>query len=443
MSHNSGSWNQGKEKILLLLREGKEWAVRNKKISIPAAAVVLVALLACVSMFSGKEKTDAAEEESTGKEVELSNITVPEVPLEENAVAVVNELMNDYYAALADGDVEKLEKLKNYVSDPERLRVEKKSEYIEKYENIVCYTKAGLVEDSYLVYAYNEAKFYEIDTPAPALNTFVVFKNEAGDFYIYEGDLDDNTFEYFQGLSAQDDVTNLCNIVQAKYNEAIGEDSQLAEFMDEFPQMIKSEVAKALAEMEQEGTENAENAEASVPEETEQPEETTQEPKAKVTEVETTDTVNVRSSDSETADKIGKAEKGMRLPLLEKKGNGWSKVEFEGKEAFIKSEYLVDIVNVVENGSEEPQTPAAAQEQPEEQTAQEQSNAGSIGLVGKDGKVTAKTTVNVRASANENGERLGVIYQGDKLELVMQQADGWCKVKYNGQTGYVKTEFVE
>lgn len=181
----------------------------------------------------------------------------------------------------------------------------------------MCYTKAGLVADSYLVYAYNEAKFYDIETLAPALNTFVVFKNEAGEYYIYEGDLDDNTFEYFQGLSAQDDVTNLCNIVQAKYNEAIGADSQLAEFMDEFPDMIRAEVAKALAEMEQhEDTGSMETAEGA---ETEQPEEMLQEPKAKVTEVETTDTVNVRSSDSETADKIGKAEKGMRLPLIEKK----------------------------------------------------------------------------------------------------------------------------
>ncbi len=57
--------------------------------------------------------------------------------------------------------------------------------------------------------------------------------------------------------------------------------------------------------------------------------------------------------------------------------------------------------------------------------------------------MTAKTTVNVRKSASESGERLGVIYQGDKLELVMNQADGWTKVKYKGQTAYVKSEFME
>lgn len=438
MNRNADSQKNWQEKILHLLQQGKEWAVSNKKISIPAAAVILVILLACVSMLSGKKETpeDTVETEQTG--TEFSSIPVPEVPLEENAVAAVNILMEKYYAALAEGDIDTLSGLTNHIPDLDRIRIEKRSNYIEKYDNIVCYTKAGLVEDSYLVYVYNEAKIKDIETPAPSLNTYAVYKNESGEYYVYEGDLDDNEENYFQELSGQDDVMNLCNIVQAKYNEAIEEDEQLKEFMDKFPKMIREEAAKALAEQQ------AEAQEGETQEEAETPEEAPSEPQVKVTEVETTDTVNVRSSDSETADKIGKAEKGTRLPLLEKKENGWSKVEFEGKEAFIKSEYLADIVNLVEEetsgetqeSEETTQTESAAQTEGSQQS-------GGNALVGKDGKVTAKTTVNVRASANENGERLGVIYQGEKLELIMQQADGWCKVKYNGKTGYVKTEFVE
>lgn len=434
MNQNSDNQKNWQEKILQLLKQGKEWAVSNKKISIPAAAVVLVILLACVSVLSGKKEVPEDVAETTQAGTELSSIPVPEVPLEENAVAVVNILMEKYYAALAEGDIETLSGLKNYIPDIEKLRIEKKSNYIETYENIVCYTKAGLAEDSYLVYAYNEAKIKGIETPAPALNTFVVYKNDSGEYYIYEGDLDDNTFHYFQELSKQDDVTNLCNIVQAKYNEAIEKDEQLKTFMEEFPQIVKDEVAKALAEMEQT---NAEENQTEEPEE--EPDETAAEPQAKVTEVETTDTVNVRSSDSEAADKIGKVAGGTRLLLLEKKENGWSKIEFEGQEAYIKSEYLADIVNVVE----ETDDASAEQQTTEHEQTDTQPQESSSASVGKDGKVTAKTTVNVRASANENGERLGVIYQGEKLELVMQQADGWCKVKYNGKTGYVKTEFVE
>lgn len=428
MDQNSGSW---KEKIILLLEEGTQWIAEHKKIAIPAALIVVIALVAGVVVFSRGKSTEEGEDEIAQSDEESLDYSVP---LEENAVAAVNEFMNRYYAALADGDVDTIAGMMNYISDNDRLRIEKKSEYIERYDNIICYTKEGLTDGAYLVYAYNEVKFYDYDTPVPALTTFALFKNESGEYYIYEGDLDDNTFSYYTELSAQDDVTNLCNTVQAQYNETVGADSELAEFMDGFPGLIKDEVAQAMAEMEQEGEE--EPQEASAEEEPEE-EENTSEPKAKVTEVETTDTVNVRSSDSETADKIGKAEKGTKLPLIEKKGNGWSKVTFEGKEAFIKSEYLVDIVNVVDDTD----TQTAQQEEPQQPEPQQSSN--STGLVGSNGKVTAKTTVNVRASANENGERLGVIYQGDTLELVMQQADGWCKVKYNGQTAFVKTEFVE
>ena len=53
--------------------------------------------------------------------------------------------------------------------------------------------------------------------------------------------------------------------------------------------------------------------------------------------VRTTDTVNVRSSDSEEADKIGKAPSGTELTRIEERINGWSKVIFEDKEAYIKS----------------------------------------------------------------------------------------------------------
>ena len=57
--------------------------------------------------------------------------------------------------------------------------------------------------------------------------------------------------------------------------------------------------------------------------------------------------------------------------------------------------------------------------------------------------VTVIENVNVRKTASETGEKLGLAYIGEKMELVMKQADGWTKVKYKGQTAYVKSDFVE
>lgn len=432
MNLNSDGW---KQRVLFALIEARDWIVQHRKVSVPVAVVILIGLLVGVSLLHTSKEAEEAVEES---------VSIPEVPLEENAVAAVNELMNSYYTALEDADIEKLDQLVNYISESNKLRIQKKSNYIDKYNNITCYTKKGPMEDSYIVYAYQEVKFYDYDTLVPSLNTFVVYKNEEGSYYIYEGDMDDNVLQYFNGLSAQEDVANLCNTVQARYNEAIAQDEALSDFMGSFNDRISEEVAQAIAEVEQSAS-SEDGAEPEAAEGTEpeaQPEETSVEPeKPKITEVETIDTVNVRTSDSEMADKLGRAEKGMRLPLVEKRENGWSKIVFEGKEAFIKSEFLADIVDTAE-GQQEASNTQTEQQEPEGGSQQQSSSSGG-GLVGSDGKVTAKTTVNVRSSANESGERLGVIYEGEQLELVMQQADGWCKVKYDGKTGYVKTEFVE
>ena len=138
--------------------------------------------------------------------------------------------------------------------------------------------------------------------------------------------------------------------------------------------------------------------------------------------------VNVRSSDSETADKLGKLQTGGTYRLYENRINGWSKIDYNCTESFVKTDYLEIIAEETETDAEE--------EQNEETTE-------TTLLDTSDGYVTAKTTVNVRERANQNSDKLGVIYQGEKLELIMQQADGWCKVKYKGKEGYVKTEFVE
>ena len=57
------------------------------------------------------------------------------------------------------------------------------------------------------------------------------------------------------------------------------------------------------------------------------------------------------------------------------------------------------------------------------------------------GSITANTTVNVRSAANETAERLGVLAGGESLSLLAVE-NGWCKVNYNGQVGYVKSDYV-
>ena len=54
-----------------------------------------------------------------------------------------------------------------------------------------------------------------------------------------------------------------------------------------------------------------------------------------------------------------------------------------------------------------------------------------------------KETVRIRKSASTDSKVVATAYQGDSIEVVNLQADGWSKVKYNGTSGYVKTEYLE
>ena len=49
----------------------------------------------------------------------------------------------------------------------------------------------------------------------------------------------------------------------------------------------------------------------------------------------------------------------------------------------------------------------------------------------------------MRKSASTESEVLGTVYAGDELDLLMKQADGWTKVKYKGQTAFIKSDYVE
>ena len=145
--------------------------------------------------------------------------------------------------------------------------------------------------------------------------------------------------------------------------------------------------------------------------------------------------VNIRKSDSEEADKIDKAQIGQEFTLLEERGNGWSKIQYNGGEAFIKSDYLevVDEEIIETTGTE--QRP----EESSEQAASSNENANES----TSGTVKVIESVRVRKSAGTDGEVLGTVYAGTELDLIMKQADGWTKVKYKGQTAYVKSEYVE
>jgi len=415
-------------------------------IAIGVAVVVIIAIVIGVVAVSGlgksedvtegevveesvtsEEAAQEPEETVSGENTEaVADVSLlPEVAfeddgsLQENAYEDVNALVNQYFAALASGDRNTVAALKSDTTEEELIKIEKKSAYIEAFENITVYTKLGNGDKTYIAFVYYDINFKDVETLAPGLSTLYVCPNAEGALHIFDGELDEAASNRIKEAAAENDVVDLFNRVDVSYSEAMEADAALKTFMEELPAKLDAEVATALAEAEKPAEEPQEAVEASAEAES----------TVKTETVVATDTVNVRSSDSENADKLGKIDVGTQVTRYEAKGNGWSRIDFNGQEGYVKSEYL----SVVEEATVDAGNTETEEEAPAEDPSSVQTQ----------GKITIKETVNVRKSASENGERIGTAYQNENYDLIMEQADGWTKILFNGVVGYVKSEFVE
>ena len=431
----------------------KEWVSDHAKIVMPIVLLVCVLITVLVAVNANKKAAEEVEAQIAGIEGENGAESAPEAALETaeelpelelelNAYPGVNTLMNDYYAAMAAGDVETIESMNAYVDDREKIRIQEMSKYVDSYQELDVYTKLGPVEGSYLVYVYSKVKFTEYDKLVPGMKAFFVCTDENGNCYINGGETNSVVTNYIRDISLQDDMVDLNNKAVAEYNELLESDDELKAFLADLSNRIDISVGEILAKEEEEAR-AAEEAQAAA-EET--PAEEGEEAQSNtVKKVRATDVVNVRSSDSETADKLGKAQIGDEFTLLEERGNGWSKISFEGQDAFIKTEFL-EVASeeaVTEDNSTAQAEAEAAATDNQTETAQNQEETAPVATDSTGETVTVVENVNVRKSASESGEKLGLAYMGEKLEVIMKQADGWTRVKYNGQTGYVKSDYVE
>ncbi|MDE6388397.1 MAG: SH3 domain-containing protein [Lachnospiraceae bacterium] len=438
--------NNIQDYIKAKLESFKNWLFRYSKIVMPVILVLCVAITVVVAINANKRKIAEEETIEATEDVDISDasIDVPEVPLEQDAVPEINELFSTYYTAMVEGDTATMDRLVDKLDATEILKAEETSKYIESYPVLEIYTKTGPKEGTYIAYVYAEVKFYDYDKPIPGMRTYYVCIDESGNYYLNEdGEEDQNVLNYIRELTLQDDVIDLNNKVAVAYNDMVAEDDELVDFIVDLNAEIDKNVGEALARAEgsassEEGASEGEENPA-VTDETQEPEEAAStEPATIVTRVRAIDVVNIRKSDSETADKLGKAAVGDEFALLEEKGNGWSKVSYEGGEAYIKSQFLEPVETMQADASDS----SNEEDEPETTTqtaAQEDNNSAPAST----GTVTVKENVRIRASASENGEKLGTAYVGEKLELIMKQADGWTKIKYNGKTAYVKSDFVE
>lgn len=436
--------NENGNNIVEIMEGLKDAIVENRKIVLPIVLVAAILITMGVGIAANRKNEEqegiqASAPGTTEEPAEEEGLVVPDVPLEENAYPEVNELIMKYFKAMEEDNVDALTEIVSPVTENMVIYFTEWAKHIESCPTVNIYTKPGPRKDSFLAYVVVDMQIPGYEETVPGMITFFVCKNEAGSYYInMESEIDKAEAEYIEAIDMQEDVADLSNRVNVEYKQLVSPGSDAAKAFRNVDESITKGVQEGLIAKQE-----AEAAAAATEETAEQEQPETEAPATVATEAKAVEVVNMRSSDSEKADKLGKAQIGDTFQVLEQRANGWTKLTDGTQEFFIKSEFLEITAEAPANADAAP-----AQEQPQEQpaeeeTAQETETPASNRLPGSNGYVTATTTVNVRKSASETGERLGTIYMGERLELVMNQADGWTKVKYQGQTAYVKTEFLE
>ncbi len=320
------------------------------------AGVLFVLLVFILAKCAGPGRSgDSDTEETDVTEVITADNFVPDAEFTVDGISGLNELIESYFAAYAADDLDTLASLAYPMSNNEKSYIGVFSNYIEEYQNIVCYSKSGLTDGSYLVSVYYELKFYNVETVAPGLEFFYVETDAEGNLYINnlyssynfsrtENELDPNINAIIIKYEEQDDVAALLEEVNAAYTEAVSSDLDLAE-------MITTTIPSAMADWLESisAASNAEDTETEAATETEseteseseaeaEPESESESEEVKTT-VRATTNVYIRESASTSAAALSKALEGEEYTKVGEEGD-WTIIEYDGGTAYIKSEFL-------------------------------------------------------------------------------------------------------
>ncbi|MBQ8118149.1 MAG: SH3 domain-containing protein [Lachnospiraceae bacterium] len=388
----------------------RDYLIKKYKIILPVGVILAVAVTVSIALAaSGDRKIEDIVPSDIATQESIAS-TVEEVPLTENGDDAIRELILTFYNAQAVGDLDTIKALCDEVSELDLLSFQEKANYIEYFPEIVIYTKKGMNEGESIVYVYYKMTFVNHDEEFPGYTSYYVCTAEDGSLYIKRSNFSDELNEYISTICVQDDVVEFNNRITAEYDDFFKEHPDLEGYAEEVMAQVNMNVGVKWSKMQEEAAAreaaNAAGNDADEPEVVDGPIASEEE----AVYAYALDTVNVRVSDSEKADKLGKAAKGSKWQVLEERVNGWTKIDYEGQDGYIRSDFL----RVQENAS------------------------GQTTI----GEVKAKTNINVRAAASETAEKLGVLAGGDTAELIADEGD-WCKIKYSGKVGYVKGEYVE
>ena len=298
----------------------REWLSDNLRYFMLGGAILIIVaglffgIRACVGSKKGnseQEQVTAQDDQgnvpsSSAKDGETDDGKKDANPMQK-ASEEVTALITSYYKALGEKDVESLKAMEVNFAPADEAKIINAKDYIEGYEVGDVYTKQGLEEDTYVVYACHSYIFKDIDTPAPILSQLYVITDTNGSLKIDGGWMDNEEITaYTDELDKDEDVKKLTAEVKAANDKAQQDDPALAEFLAGLGDDASSSSAI-----------EADNG----------------------TMLTVKEDCNVRAAANSDADVIGGYPAGTQIEKLGSEGD-WVQVEYEGQTGYINKSLL-------------------------------------------------------------------------------------------------------
>ena len=223
-------------------------------------------------------------------------------------------------------------------------------------------------------------------------------------------------------------------VLDVKYEEAVSVDEEQTKKESETAETeaetkaAETEASETEAETEKETEAETKAAETETAETKAAETEKTQQDKASAASytdvnetVWATYSVSIRSAASTDADKLDVLVGSYSITRTGVGDNGWSKVDYNGQTGYIKSEYLTTT------------KPAAASDSTQQTTEKKQETKETV---------YATAGVNIRAKASADADVIGTLAAGGSITRTGKTSSGWSRVDYNGQTGYIKSDYL-
>lgn len=129
--------------------------------------------------------------------------------------------------------------------------------------------------------------------------------------------------------------------------------------------------------------------------------------------IQTTGNVYVRSGPGKNYKSLGVLKKGTKLTRTGIADNGWCRINYKGKTAYVSGKYIKVV-----------------------------SSSGSKTSSGTSNTLYSTTSLNVRKGPGTSYAKLCVLKKGQAVTKLGTAKNGWYKIKVNGKTGYASNKYL-